>query len=968
MSDIFVKTTTTTGWKKASNIFVKTTTVTGWKAAIGVWIKTATQWLKVWPLSGVFATRTPWVGPNSDTAYSDRLTSSSVIRVGSNYYGNNGIWDANGWTITGYSYAWKYYQGAENYFTPDGTIDSGTGSGWTTSSGQDVLPISIWTATNSSILDEKYLSFNVIANTSNSTYKGDSDSTRIKVVRRIPINTNAALSSYAPQEGESIFYSSSWDLTEARKPDAPRTIIQWYKNLNNSTNGGQLISSGSYSYTVQSSDVNHYIYAVETTFNSGTDYDLGFDTGVEAKVITISTVSGGVSPPTFLTATTNRADGVNLNFGGSDSAVSYDIFWNTYASANPSDAATPDFPGESSPYLDTTIGIGVTRWYWVRAKNSSGQTSSWYPVGNGVTGTRTTEYNVSWNGNGGSSGNEGIPWSFTEGGYVTVPSATRIGYTFSRWTDTPSGDYTYTTTNIGGTFFPPAQNITMYARWIENVCTIPNVIGMSESDASDALNEAGFLYEFTYYINTTDISLNGKVQAVDPAVGTQPGCGTNVGLTIYNYVAKLATPTGLSATTGRTDGIYISWDAVPGADFYGVWYRGGAPSYDSAPDFGGPNNPTLITSSNYLATEIGAGVTRTYDVQAYRSGNPTGSKSDWAGPVTGTRLAPPSAPSGGSVSVSPSSGTAGSTTFTAIPSGWSGNPSTFTYSYSWQRFTNGVYQYQELGTGSTFSPTASQNSSALAWLVVLTVSNGVSPNGTASTNFTVNAPVTCGSCEDYGNESYLGQTAACSGTYYTVYNNYSIGQRKTCSDGTYQYCDDRLYSTVQSSSELDGLCGYVAVTCGSCADYGSANYTGQTWGCVGTYYTVYNNYYIFQRQACSDGTYEECAIRSYNTVSSSTQINGLCGYTEPVACVCNYTDYGSYHYSPQCCPSGAQRTGSLSGSTSGACCPTVNKTLRYNCTNYDVTNSASANYYDCYSVGQCAAQNNASGNRSTCYI
>ena len=50
MSDIFVKTTTTTGWKKASNIFVKTTTVTGWKAAISVWIRNATQWLRVWPL------------------------------------------------------------------------------------------------------------------------------------------------------------------------------------------------------------------------------------------------------------------------------------------------------------------------------------------------------------------------------------------------------------------------------------------------------------------------------------------------------------------------------------------------------------------------------------------------------------------------------------------------------------------------------------------------------------------------------------------------------------------------------------------------------------------------------------------------------------------------------------------------------------------------------------------------------
>lgn len=103
---------------------------------------------------------------------------------------------------------------------------------------------------------------------------------------------------------------------------------------------------------------------------------------------------------------------------------------------------------------------------------------------------------------------------------------------------------------------------------------------------------------------------------------------------------KLNTPSGLSATTTREDGIQISWSPVSGANFYGVWYRGGAPSYDSVPDFGGPNNPSLITGTSYLDTSVGSGVSRTYDVQAYKTGNPAGTKSEYGGPVTGTRAAP----------------------------------------------------------------------------------------------------------------------------------------------------------------------------------------------------------------------------------------------------------------------------------------------------------------------------------------
>lgn len=156
-------------------------------------------------------------------------------------------------------------------------------------------------------------------------------------------------------------------------------------------------------------------------------------------------------------------------------------------------------------------------------------------------------------------------------------------------------------------------------------------------------------------INTSTNALAWKVVAT--ASNSQGSATATASFTINNpSLSKLDPPTGLSATTTRTDGINISWNPVTGAAYYGVWYRGSAPVYDSPPDFGGPNSAGGWNGSgtSFLDTSIGAGVTRSYDVQAYRSGNPTGTKSDWAGPVTGTRasvtVSPPSTPGGVTVS------------------------------------------------------------------------------------------------------------------------------------------------------------------------------------------------------------------------------------------------------------------------------------------------------------------------------
>jgi hypothetical protein len=342
MSDIFVKTagSGSTGWKKATNIFVKIAGLgsTGWKSAVGVWIKNVSQWVKVWPLSGIFATRVPYIGYFSSDAYSARMPNATypTVRIGDSYFGNNAQWDLNGWTASSYTYKWKLY---DQYGSDLGIVlKSGTGSGWTSTTGQDELPTTIWTSTNSTNSDNNYLGFEATAVSSTSSqYNGLSISNKIKILRLRPINSTATLSTNSPTVGTPITYSSTWVSGEAYKEDSTRTTIYWYTNSTSSTTGGTYVGSGS-SYTPSSpADVGKYIYVEETRYNSGTDYDLGLTTGVSATAITTSTVQNpsyqltgyqrritlpsAFNPGTTLYVSTNGF----VNWGGADPGGSISI-------------------------------------------------------------------------------------------------------------------------------------------------------------------------------------------------------------------------------------------------------------------------------------------------------------------------------------------------------------------------------------------------------------------------------------------------------------------------------------------------------------------------------------------------------------------------------------------------------------------------------------------------------------------
>lgn len=297
-SDIFIK--TASGWTagKALKIFIKT--ASGWAAgqAKSIFLFFDAGWTKVWPLSGVYATSNPFI---STTSSSTELSASTVLRIGTTYRGNRGTWNPNGYTISSYQYKWVAYTYSDtgdlttNYDPTLATL-SGTTNDFTL------------TGTAGANYDKGYITFFVTAKASGGTaYDGSAESLRYYVVRqkpRLATGGSPAFNITNPKVGDVLSYSSSWDITDAYKPEAGRSTIVWYKNSTNSTTGGTVVqNNNSYSYTVQSSDSGNYIYAVETVYNSGSDYELGPTVGVTASVITTSAVS--VAPNAFTYSLTN---------------------------------------------------------------------------------------------------------------------------------------------------------------------------------------------------------------------------------------------------------------------------------------------------------------------------------------------------------------------------------------------------------------------------------------------------------------------------------------------------------------------------------------------------------------------------------------------------------------------------------------------------------------------------------------
>lgn len=136
--------------------------------------------------------------------------------------------------------------------------------------------------------------------------------------------------------------------------------------------------------------------------------------------------------------------------------------------------------------------------------------------------------------------------------------------------------------------------------------------------------------------------------------------------------------------------------------------------------------------------------------------------------------------------------------------------------------------------------------------------------------------------------------------------------------------------------------------------------------------------------AATTATTTSTAAVDCNTCNSYNPSNGAYTLTKADA---SCPDTGSRYYrvciTPGACPNIEQNgscvapaTTSTAATTTAATTTTAASTTtttssapcisRFRCKSYDVTNSASSNYYDCYTVNACTAPNNADGSRASC--
>ena len=268
--------------------------------------------------------------------------------------------------------------------------------------------------------------------------------------------------------------------------------------------------------------------------------------------------------------------------------------------------------------------------------------------------------------------------------------------------------------------------------------------------------------------------------------------------------------------------------------------------------------------------------------------------------------------------------------------------------------------------------------------------------------YTAPVSITYGACEAYGGAiQNLGSGSYCSGTstvYYTTYR-YNA-QRKIYVNGSW---DGSSYTTsgcstvdatsITSSGQVEGSCGYTnPITYGPCEAYGSGTNEGSGVQCSGTYYQNYTDYeYNSQKKIYNNGSWDGssytssgCGIVTQRIINSSSQIDGYCGYTAPPPaaqwyCTESYNGggvgncgYSMPGYNNSASGSGYSRQCTFGyaypgcQSTNPYTPPPACSTYKYQCKSYDVTNPASNNYYQCYSVGQCTANNNSDGSRASC--
>ena len=151
----------------------------------------------------------------------------------------------------------------------------------------------------------------------------------------------------------------------------------------------------------------------------------------------------------------------------------------------------------------TWTGHQFNGWYTAASGGTKAGTAgdSYAPIEATTLYAQWTAYTVSFDGNGATN-----PSSLSSGsnGSVTLPTPTRIGYTFNGWYTATSGG-----TKIGdaGASYTPTENITLHAQWTQQKFTVTISAGSGGSVSPTSI--ANVPYGTTVTVNSNKITING---------------------------------------------------------------------------------------------------------------------------------------------------------------------------------------------------------------------------------------------------------------------------------------------------------------------------------------------------------------------------------------------------------------------------------------------------------------------------
>jgi uncharacterized repeat protein (TIGR02543 family) len=283
----------------------------------------------------------------------------------------------------------------------------------------------------------------------------------------------------------------------------------------------------------------------------------------------------------------------------------------------------------------------------VRVTNNRGFTDS---TSSTVSITGQT-YTLTYNANGGIVlGNASTSTSVTEGSSVTLPAATRTGYTFNGWyTAASGGSYIGTTNNT----YTPTSTVTIYAQWTAATYTV----SYDANGGTGAPGSQTKTHDVTLTLSNTTPSRTGYTFSGWNTASAGGGTAYSAG---GSYTANAATT------------LYAQWTALT----YTV-------SYDANGGTGAPGSQTktygvTLTLSSTTPTRTG------YTFSGWNTASAGGGTAYSAGGSYTANAAATlyaqwtanlSKPSGGSTSLS-GSAVVGQT-ITATTSGWSPTPTSY---------------------------------------------------------------------------------------------------------------------------------------------------------------------------------------------------------------------------------------------------------------------------------------------------